>query len=304
MKSKIDKKISELITDYMIAVANDRLELTEEEILNEEDEGMQEILFGLRHLADDLEYNKGKIVELTEVQKNQLEQIRQKNKELERFSYALSHDLKSPLRAINNLLTFAKDDLEDEGIEMPDEVKDYFKKIKERVYGMEDLIHSVLEYTHSQKEKEKEEINLNSLFTEILDLVDVPSNFKIEVNTSLPSITFNNVELKQVLQNLITNAIKYNQSENPEIHVFGEDIEGYFCLHVKDNGIGIPEAFHGKIFDLFETLKTTKSKQSTGLGLPIVKKVLMDNDCKIKVDSVVGEGSDFMVYFPIGIKKP
>lgn len=78
MKSKIDKKVSELITDYMIDVANDRLGITEEEILNEEDEGMQEILFGLRHLADDLEYNKGKIVELTEVQKNQLEQIRQK----------------------------------------------------------------------------------------------------------------------------------------------------------------------------------------------------------------------------------
>lgn len=301
MMPKINKDISELITDYMIQIANDQLKLTEEEIMDEEDEGMQEILFGLRHLSDDLEFNKGKILELTKIQKNQLEQIEQKNKELERFSYALSHDLKSPLRAINNLLTFALDDLEDEDIDLPEEVKSHFEKIKGRVYGMEKLIQSVIKYTHSQKAKEKEQLNLNIVLDDLFNLVDVPNHFEIDIQNGLPEIKFNIVELKQVLQNLITNAIKYNKSAQPFIKIYGKKEDDYYVLHVKDNGIGIEKEFQEKIFDLFETLRSSSSGDSNGLGLPIVKKVLIDNKCKIKVDSEVNVGSEFSIYFPAEI---
>lgn len=231
------------------------------------------------------------------------DEIIRKNKELEQFSYVLSHDLKSPLRAIKTLIHFIKEDMEEASLQLPEEVKKNFDLIDGRVVKMEALIMSVLAYAQVGSSKEKEWIPLNEIVSEVLELIDIPQNFTINVSKDLPTLLMNRVELKQVIQNLMTNAIKYNNNENPEISVYPGLKRKNYLIHIKDNGKGIDPMFHEKIFNLFETLKQKETYEATGIGLPIVKKVIEKSGGNISVRSKKDEGADFILSFPFSVCK-
>lgn len=238
--------------------------------------------------------------DVTDQMRSQTE-IMRKNKELEQFSYVLSHDLKSPLRAIKTLIHFIKEDMEDEGLKLPEEIDKNFGLIDDRVVRMEALIMSVLSYAQVGKGKESEWIDMNELIGEVVEFIEVPKNFKLMIAKDLPKIFMNRVELKQVTQNLITNAIKYNDKEEPTLSIY-PGLRSKTCLiHFKDNGKGIDPIFHEKVFNLFETLKQKDSYESTGIGLPIVKKAIEQAGGKIEIKSKVGEGADFIIQFPMSI---
>jgi len=234
---------------------------------------------------------------------NSINEIKQKNQELEQFSYVLSHDLKSPLRAIKTLIHFIKEDMEDADLKLPEEVEKNFNLIDGRVVRMEHLIMSVLSYAQVGGSQEMEWVNMIGVVEEVKNFIEIPSNFKLKVSKDLPMLKGNKVEIMQVVQNLITNAIKYNDKEEPELFIYPGLRSKNFLIHFKDNGKGIDPMFHDKVFNLFETLKQKESFESTGIGLPIVKKVVEKIGGNIYVKSTPGDGADFILSFPLSVCK-
>lgn len=230
-------------------------------------------------------------------------EIAMKNQELEQFSYVLSHDLKSPLRAIKTLIHFIKEDMEDEDLRLPEEVQKNFDLIDGRVIRMENLIMSVLSYAQVGGSQATEWVSFNEIINEVIEIIDIPKGFKLNVSKELPKVKMNKVEAKQVVQNIMTNAVKYNDKDNPEIVIYPGLRKNNCLIHFKDNGKGIDPMFHDKVFNLFETLKQKESFDATGIGLPIVKKVIEKSGGNIYVRSNPGEGADFILSFPLSICK-
>jgi PAS domain S-box-containing protein len=231
------------------------------------------------------------------------EEIVRKNYELEQFSFVLSHDLKSPLRAIKTLIYFVKEDIEEADLKLPQGVQDNIDLIDNRIVKMEALIMSVLNFAQAGNSQVKEWIDMNVVVNEVVELIDIPSNFKLNISKDLPQILMDKVELTQIVQNLLTNAIKYNKNENPEIIIYPGLKKREFVIHFKDNGIGIDPRFHSKVFNLFETLKQKDSYEATGIGLPIVRKVVEKAGGEVYIMSELGKGADFVLQFPFSVCK-
>lgn len=223
--------------------------------------------------------------------------LEEKNKELDQFTYIVSHDLKAPLRGINSLIEIID---EDYNADFPDEVSDLFDKIKTRSTRMNDLITAILNYSRAGKTDTKiVTFNVSDLFTEIVDSLEIPSGFKIQVPPSELIFECSYVQLSQILTNIIGNAIKYhdNKSEGKvkiEMIPEGELIK----FRISDNGPGIPEKYHSKIFEPFETANETSRTDSTGIGLAIVKKLVERYGGQMGLESELGKGSKFWFTFP------
>lgn len=138
---------------------------------------------------------------------------------------------------------------------------------------MEQLISDILEYSSAgSSNEEPESVDINELVLSLKDILYVPSNISIEINNTLPTLKGEKVKFQQVFQNLISNAIKFSDKEKGLIEIDVQESTTYYTFSVKDNGIGIEEKHHNQIFKIFNSLQ--KSKDSSGVGLSIVKKVV------------------------------
>lgn len=217
--------------------------------------------------------------------KNTLEQ---RNKELEKFASVVSHDIRSPLSNIISAIELFYlnygDKLDSKGIKLLNLIKGVSFKLKDMVQG-------ILEYYQSDPKllHDAEEINLKVLLESILSLIETPPNLKIV----LPDATISHQKsvLMQIFLNLITNSIRYNDKMQPEIEIRFKDQGSQYWFEVKDNGIGIQADQKEKIFNLFTTLnsKDTKGNYSSGIGLATVKKLINNQNGKIRVESIPGE---------------
>ncbi|UZR98884.1 sensor histidine kinase [Chondrinema litorale] len=225
--------------------------------------------------------------------------IKEKNDELKNFAHVVSHDLKSPLNAImmsaEMITTLYRESL-------PPDVAEIFDITVTSAEKMKNIINEYLHYATASGHKDhSEEVDLNSLVTEILEYVSKPKPVQIDV-INLPVITFDRVAIKQVFQNLITNAIKYNDKEVIKI-CFDANLndEGdKIIMSVKDNGPGIPSKYFNVIFTPYKTLGIKSNSESgTGLGLPLVRKIIERNRGKIWLDSEVGQWTTFYFSIPV-----
>ena len=213
------------------------------------------------------------------------------NKELKDFAYIVSHDLKAPLRGINQLVQWIKADysgaIDQDGIEMMDLLTD-------RVKRMNTLIDGVLQYSRiGRMNTDSEEIDLNVLVAETIDLLSFEDKVIVEIAEKLPVVEGDRVMYGQLFQNLISNAVKYNDKDEKRVDIAFEDGADFYLFRIQDNGPGIAEKFHERIFGIFQTVHNRENVDSTGIGLTIVKKIVDLYGGKIWVDSEEGQGASF-----------
>ena len=220
--------------------------------------------------------------------------LERQNQELDQFAHIVSHDMKSPLRGISNVISWIE---EDHGHELNAKVLEYISLIKGRIFRAENLIEGLLTYARIDKEAaEKEKVDVNELVEEIIEGVS-NKNLTAKIG-KLPTVNTEKILLFQVFSNLISNAVKYNDKPHPEISVYSQEYPDKFEFFVKDNGIGIAANHYHRIFTIFQTLREKDSFESTGVGLAIVKKILDGKKQTIEVISTIGEGTTFSFTWP------
>ncbi len=242
----------------------------------------------LTRLTDSLNIMSGKL------QKN-ISELEKRNEELDKFAYVVSHDLKAPLRGIHNVIKWIEEDI---GNELSPQMKNYLSIIPERTNRMEDLINGLLEYARIRQKANLEKTNVNKLVKDITDAI-VPDHFKVSIHP-LPIFDTERLKLEQVFTNLISNSVKYMHSHSGDkvISIDCKELGNQYEFSVKDNGTGIDPEYHEKIFEIFQTLREKNEKSSTGIGLAIIRKIIEDQHCTIKVNSAVGRGAEFVFTWP------
>jgi signal transduction histidine kinase len=219
-----------------------------------------------------------------------IHELKNRNAELNKFAYVVSHDLKAPIRGIHNVITWIE---EDHANELSQDLKKYLRIIPQKTQRMEALINGLLDYARLNLKTPPEKINTNALVQEIADSI-VPRSFKLEIG-NLPDLFTERIKLEQVFANLISNAVKYTpQEKGGIIQIKCKIFPNFYEFSVRDNGIGIAAEFHQKIFEIFQTLREQNEQESTGVGLAIVKKIIDDQQETITVKSALGEGAEFI----------
>lgn len=222
--------------------------------------------------------------------------LEKKNKELDQFAYITSHDLKSPLRGINNLSEWI---MEDMGDRLTEDSRKYFELLRGRVMRMEALIDSILKYSRAGKSfGEKEMVNTKQVVIQALNKVKPGANFKIFYDETLPEIYGNKKDIEEVFLNFISNAVLHNNAQQPIVNITYTELDNHYRFCIADNGQGIKPEFHQKIFTFFQTLETRDKIEATGAGLAIVKKIIESYEGKVWVESEEGKGARFYFTWP------
>ncbi|MFT5121446.1 MAG: two-component system sensor kinase FixL [Candidatus Omnitrophota bacterium] len=225
-----------------------------------------------------------------------IRQLKKANHELEDFSHIVSHDLRAPLRGIESLALMINADF---GESMDPQASNLFKLMQQRVARMNALIENILEYSSTGRSGEPElQISINDLVKEVIDALAPPAHIQFEIEEALPAIHGQTTQTYQVFQNLIGNAIKYNDKEEGHIKVSCKSQEDYWEIAITDNGPGIDSKYHEKIFGLFESLQSRQDTESTGVGLALVRKIIDMRGGSIWVDSELGKGASFLIRWP------
>jgi len=214
------------------------------------------------------------------------------NAQLERFMYVVAHDLKSPLSGVVGLLQIMRDD---ERIRADEQLKAYMKLMLDASTHLTDMIGSILEYSRQGNTATVlEEVDVQELVEQLAHLLFPPGHIHIVIDRPLPVMHTQKFKLQQVFQNLMSNAIKYNDKPEGEIHIGFSDEGDFYRFYVRDNGPGIGERDKDRIFSLFETTDNKSSRESsTGVGLNILKVLVEEQGGTISVESVKGVGSTF-----------
>lgn len=229
-----------------------------------------------------------------EIQKEKLLlKLEKSNEELQEYAHVVSHDLKSPLRSIDALVYWLKEDNKDK---LDADSINNLNLIENTLEKMEQLITDVLNYSSvSISTTEKKPVDLNEIVPEIISLLYFPKNVEIKILKTLPIVMGDKTKIQQIFQNLISNAIKFSDKKDALIEIDFKTNPNFFEFSIKDNGIGIDKKYHDKIFKIFHTLN--HSKDSTGIGLSIVKKAIHLHQGEIWLKSKPGEGSCFYFTF-------
>jgi PAS domain S-box-containing protein len=224
-----------------------------------------------------------------------LTNLEKTNKELDKFAYVVSHDLKAPLRAIGNLTGWIE---EDAGHMLPDDVRKNFNLIKERVVRMESLINGILDYSKvAKKNSHVEDQDLQAIIEEVISMLN-DGSCKITIADKIPHVHADRTKIQQVFMNIIGNAIKFNTKEEKTVVIRYKDQGDVHRFSISDNGPGIDPRFHEKIFQIFQTINSRDSFESTGVGLAIVKKIIDEQTARVWVESEPGNGTTFHFTWP------
>lgn len=218
------------------------------------------------------------------------------NQELKDFAYVVSHDLKAPLRGISQLSQWL---VQDYGDAFDEEGQKMVDLLINRVKRMDGLIGGILEYSRIGRIVGKDvEINLDHLVSEVIDSIAPPARIQILIKSELPVIVGDKTRITEVFQNLIENAVKFMDKPEGEICIDCADEGSCWKFRVVDNGPGIEKKYHEKIFQIFQTLEPRDVRESTGVGLALVKKIVEFYGGKIWVESMPGKGSTFSFTLP------
>lgn len=236
--------------------------------------------------------------EKTKELRDQTENLKRSNHELERFAYIASHDLKSPLRAIDNLSLWI---IEDSDKDLNPESKENLQEIRKRIKRMQTLIEGLLEFSKvDRKNHGVESVDCRVLVDEILGLQEMTSRFEIKIQGELPVFEARKQLLIIVFTNLISNVFKHHDKvgNGAWLEIKCNESESHYVFSISDNGPGIPKELHQKAFQMFQTLKPRDEVEGSGLGLAMVKKIVELEGGEITLESDTGKGCKFTFSWP------
>ncbi|WP_298327600.1 ATP-binding protein [uncultured Dokdonia sp.] len=252
-----------------------------------------DIDIGETNLAEYISQQAEQLILVNRDQELLVKELALQNQELNDYAHIVSHDLKSPLRSIEALVSWLK---EDYGDAIGEEGKTQMGLIVTHLEKMDALITGILNYSSIDKEVRTErKLDLNELVKETVDLMHLPEHITIKVH-KMPTIFADRFKIQQLFQNLIGNAVSSIDKPQGLIEVIARDLDDSYQFEIKDNGKGINPAYFHKIFQVFQKLEN--DSESTGIGLSIVKKIVHFYDGKIWLDSAEGVGTTFYFTLP------
>ena len=274
--------------EHIIKLLEEEQQLTEElSATNEE----------LQATSEELQSSNEELMRVQNNLSDMVIKLKISNKELEQFAYVASHDLQEPLRMVSSFTQLLERRYKGR---LDEDADDYIDFIVEGAKRMKALIDDLLTYSRLNT-------NIRGFEPILMEVVldDVLINLKASIKennaqvtfNSLPTINGDHIQINQLLQNLIGNAIKFHGKENPKIHISAQEFGREWLFGVRDNGIGIDPNHQEQIFSIFKRLHTRKQYEGTGIGLSICKRIVEAHGGRIWVESQKGEGSTF--YFTI-----
>jgi signal transduction histidine kinase len=261
------------------------------EDFDEERHRLQQSQSAFLNILEDIDLEKGKVA-------GAYRRIEAVNKELEEFAYAASHDLKAPLRVIDNASKWLEEDLQQH---LTEETRENMNLLRGRIKRMEKLLDDLLEYSRIGRTKDEryvEVISGDDLMENILTLLSPAKGFVVRIDNAFSVIRVRRMPLQQILMNLISNAIKHHDKKKGTIEVTVEDRGALYAFAVRDDGPGIPPEFHEQVFGMFQTLKPRDQVEGSGMGLAMVRKNIEIYSGTLKLDSSEGHGSTFSFTWP------
>ncbi|MFN8336104.1 MAG: CHASE3 domain-containing protein [Cyclobacteriaceae bacterium] len=242
------------------------------------------------------------------------EELKRSNQDLEQFAYVASHDLQEPLRKIrafgDRLAARYEDKLDEVGAE-------YISRMQQASARMQKLIEDLLSFSRiSSGHEQFTRVDLTAVVNEVVDDIEgqiIREKAKVGVKP-IAEINGDRGQIRRLFQNLISNAIKFHKQDGlPVVEISGEVVSGhqaekefgiplteaaYVRIVVKDNGIGFDEKYSEKIFNIFQRLQGRAEYEGTGIGLAICRKIMTNHRGYIRAQSVINQGSEFILIFP------
>lgn len=220
------------------------------------------------------------------------------NDELNRFAYAASHDLRSPLRGIKTLASFVRDDFEGP---MPEVIDHHLGRMEDRLSKMEALLEDLLAYSRAGAEVESYQwVSLQTIVEEALLVLSLQDDLDIACEAGLDMIYVPPLSVRQVLRNLIDNAIKHYEGLEPlKVRIKAVQANDWTLVEIVDNGPGIPEAYRQRVLMMFQTLKGAANSQTSGMGLAMVQRLLQRAGGDLEIsEPETGQGTRVLLRLP------
>jgi PAS domain S-box-containing protein len=222
------------------------------------------------------------------------------NRELESFTYSVSHDLKAPLRGIDGYSRLLEEDYHDR---LDPEALRFIANVRHGVAQMHELIEDLLSYSRMERRSlQNVTLDLSALVQAVLgEIAEDMARSGARLHVDVPSINVlaDREGLSMVLRNLLENALKFSRDANPpEIEIRARGEADRVILSVRDNGIGFDMKYHDRIFDIFQRLQRSEEYPGTGIGLALVRKAMQRIGGRVRAESAPGEGATFYLEIP------
>ncbi len=246
--------------------------------------------------TDDEREEVGVVRDITE-RKERRRKLEESNERLEQFAYAASHDLQEPLRMVSSYLSLVERRYADE---LDEDAEEFIEFAVDGAERMREMIDALLEYSRVETRGDPfEQVDLQDVYEDAVQDLEVKiaeSGAEIDAE-SLPEVYGDEGQLRQVFENLLSNAIEYTEEGPPRVSVDAERAGEEWIVSVSDEGIGIDPEHADRVFEVFNRLHTREEHEGTGIGLALCRRIVERHGGEIWVDSTPGEGSTF--YFSV-----
>jgi signal transduction histidine kinase len=235
---------------------------------------------------------------MLETKKSYQEELIDLKKEFEDFVYIVSHDMKSPMRAISNISSWIEDDL---GDDISTDVQNNFVLLKNRVTRLENMMNALLELSRVNRfEMESYEVNIPKLVNNCIHLVENKSDAELHVTFNLANENFTTLgeKLKKVIWNILDNAVRFHDKQVKNVYIEINETETDYLIEIRDDGPGIPEDVKDKIFSVFYTVNSKDLVNTVGAGLTISKKIINYVGGNLQYSAGLNNGAVFKFNWP------